>query len=86
MSPTQDRVFQRIPELDGLRGIAVCMVLLWHFTGSLIFDPRWLAHTVQFLTIFGRTGVDLFFVLSGYLIIGILIDYRDSPNVIQVFY
>lgn len=62
------------------------MVLLWHFTGSLIFDPRWLAHTVQFLTIFGRTGVDLFFVLSGYLIIGILIDYRDSPNVIQVFY
>lgn len=62
------------------------MVLLWHFTGSLVLDPRWLAQIVQFLTIFGRTGVDLFFVLSGYLIIGILIDHRSASNVLGVFY
>lgn len=82
MTSTQERV----AELDGLRGLAVCMVLLWHFVGSMVYEPRWLAQIMQFLTIFGRTGVDLFFVLSGYLIVGILLDNRDAPNVVRVFY
>ena len=59
----------RISELDGLRGIAILLVLVFHFTprtGPLFF----LAHAFQF----GWTGVDLFFVLSGYLITGILVD------------
>lgn len=55
----------RISELDGLRGIAVLMVIMWHYTGSLINEPLWAAKLVQSITIFGRTGVDLFFVLSG---------------------
>lgn len=70
---------KRIPELDGLRGVAAVMVLIWHFVGSL-WQPAYV------WTIFGRTGVDLFFVLSGFLIIGILIDHRDSPNLFRVFY
>lgn len=69
----------RIPELDGLRGIAVIMVLVWHFVGSL-----WAPAAAW--TIFGRTGVDLFFVLSGFLIVGILIDNRDSPSLFRTFY
>src|SRR5690348_9744481 len=59
----------RISELDGLRGIAILLVLVFHFTprsGPLSF----LVHVFQL----GWTGVDLFFVLSGFLITGILVD------------
>ena len=59
----------RISELDGLRGIAILLVLVFHFTprsGPLFF----MVHIFQL----GWTGVDLFFVLSGYLITGILVD------------
>ncbi|SEO33330.1 Peptidoglycan/LPS O-acetylase OafA/YrhL, contains acyltransferase and SGNH-hydrolase domains [Rhodopseudomonas pseudopalustris] len=63
------------------------MVLVWHFTGSLL-DPAlgWIASTTYAATIFGRTGVDLFFVLSGFLIVGILIDNRQSPSYFKTFY
>lgn len=69
-SPTAHRASRaRISELDGLRGIAILMVLCFHYTprsGPLFF----LAHAFQL----GWMGVDLFFVLSGYLITGILVD------------
>jgi peptidoglycan/LPS O-acetylase OafA/YrhL len=76
-----------IPELDGLRGLAALMVLAWHYTGSL-FTPEfgsWVPWANKLL-IFGRTGVDLFFVLSGFLIIGILVDNRQSPRYFRTFY
>ena len=69
----------RIEELDGLRGIAVLMVLAWHFVGATI-DPTlglW-AKAIARTLILGRTGVDLFFVLSGFLITGIILD-RTRP-------
>ena len=78
---------QRIPELDGLRGLAVIMVLAWHFIGCMA-DPSqggW-NFALYAGTIFGRTGVDLFFVLSGFLIIGIVIDNRDASNLFRTFY
>ena len=59
----------RISELDGLRGIAILAVLVFHYTpatGPLHF----FAHQFQV----GWIGVDVFFVLSGYLITGILLD------------
>lgn len=69
----------RIAELDGLRGLAVFMVLLWHFVGAMIDQGLgYYARLLYALTIFGRTGVDLFFVLSGFLITGILLDKRQS--------
>ncbi|WP_127519540.1 acyltransferase [Mesorhizobium sp. Z1-4] len=75
----------RIPALDGLRGIAAIMVIAWHLTGSMVNRQGW-SEMVYATTIFGRTGVDLFFVLSGFLIVGILIDRRRSKNLFSVFY
>jgi peptidoglycan/LPS O-acetylase OafA/YrhL len=77
----------RIPELDGLRGIAIGMVLLFHyFLMSIQSRPGSLA---AYLLATGRlawSGVDLFFVLSGFLIGGILLDARQSSNYFRVFY
>jgi len=66
--------------LDGLRGIAILLVLVFHFTpfsGPLFF----LAHVFQA----GWIGVDLFFVLSGYLITGILLDSVGHPHYYRNF-
>ncbi|MDT8067253.1 MAG: acyltransferase [Terriglobia bacterium] len=66
-----------IPALDGVRGIAVLLVLIAHtrFPG-----------TKDFLIQFGWAGVDLFFVLSGFLITRILLATRDSRGFFPNFY
>ncbi|UVO39207.1 acyltransferase [Bradyrhizobium arachidis] len=76
----------RVAEIDGLRGIAVLLVLVWHFIGAVLPSTTALSTVVSALFIFGRTGVDLFFVLSGFLIIGILTDNKDSSNYFRVFF
>src|SRR3569832_1712860 len=62
------------PALDGLRGVAILLVLFLH-----VFD---------FLNYFfiGWLGVDLFFVLSGFLITDILLKTVDKPNYLRNFY
>jgi peptidoglycan/LPS O-acetylase OafA/YrhL len=70
---------KRIAELDGLRAVAILMVVAWHYLGTGD-DQTW------HLFIVGRSGVDLFFVLSGYLITGILLTNRESPNYFPAFY
>src|SRR5688572_7114217 len=55
-----------IPALDGLRGIAVLIVLGFHIFPNHVK--------------FGWAGVDLFFVLSGFLITGILLESKGTPN------
>src|SRR5947207_1733683 len=78
---------QRIPELDGLRGLAILLVLVFHYTAQEgVLAPGTLADRMQKLTIMGWTGVDLFFVLSGFLIGGILMDVRNSPSYFKTFY
>jgi len=77
----------RIPELDGLRGIAIALVLCFHCFQLIIKGPL---RTVLFPLILigqgGWTGVELFFVLSGFLIGGILLDAKSSTNYFRVFY
>jgi peptidoglycan/LPS O-acetylase OafA/YrhL len=77
----------RIPELDGIRGIAIAMVLVWHYFVLLIIaKPATLLSYAQAAGRLTWTGVDLFFVLSGFLIGGILLDARSSSDYFQTFY
>lgn len=65
---------KHIPQLDGLRGLAIILVLSFHYLGYIpIFS-------------FGWCGVDLFFVLSGYLITSRLIAVQKQKNHLIKFY
>ena len=77
----------RILELDGLRGLAVILVIFYHYaSGQLLTRPSGLAYYVERSAAPGATGVTLFFVLSGFLIGGILIDARGSNSYFRTFY
>ncbi|MBS1840023.1 MAG: acyltransferase [Acidobacteria bacterium] len=77
----------RIPELDGIRGLAILSVLCYHYISMQgVTTAGSLVDRLQRLVILGGTGVDLFFVLSGFLIGGILLDVRDSPRYFRTFY
>ena len=77
-----------MPELDTLRGIAVSLVVLFHAfgfsfgLGGLSGIPR----IVVGLTLGGWVGVNLFFVLSGFLITGILLDTNFRADYYKRFY
>lgn len=89
VAPTLDSPLnssRRIPQLDGLRGIAIFLILVFHFAGGVSgIQPR-LPMLLAYPINFGWIGVDLFFVLSGFLIGGILLDARRAPNYFRVFY
>lgn len=65
-----------IPALDGLRGLAIAMVMVSHFIFRELFSDEATYRTVQG----GWLGVDMFFVLSGFLITGILSDSRHKAT------
>src|SRR5712671_2033641 len=79
---------KRIPELDGLRGLAILLILVAHYVfGAFSYDDESiLAASIHFAFSLTWSGVDLFFVLSGFLIGGILIDQRDTKNYFKTFY
>ena len=62
----------RVPALDGLRGCAILLVIIWHY-----FHTDWFP---------GWIGVDLFFVLSGYLITARLLQTIHTPSYFSRFY
>jgi peptidoglycan/LPS O-acetylase OafA/YrhL len=76
---------KRLAPLDGLRGLAIVMVLLTHY-GAMLDRSSLPQHIVRSIFDFGWTGVDLFFVLSGFLITGILIETRGADNYFTAFY
>ncbi len=83
-----DRSLERghILALDGLRGVAILLVVACHFVSNLrITADGWAWPLVAFAHA-GWAGVDLFFVLSGFLITGILIDARGSNSYFKAFY
>ena len=70
----------RIPQLDGIRGVAILLVIMVHVS------DKYPSLHLQYLFGNGWMGVDLFFVLSGFLITGILVDTKQSDDYFKNFY
>jgi peptidoglycan/LPS O-acetylase OafA/YrhL len=69
-----------LPELDGLRGLAILWVVLYH-CGPLLVGT-WMHHVAEW----GWAGVDIFFVLSGFLITANLLGSREKPHYFHNFH
>lgn len=86
MVPTDRGGIDRKKDLDGLRGIAVLLTTFLHYVCrsglfSYLGPPR-----LSLLLNSSWAGVDIFFVLSGFLIGGIIIDHGHAENFVRVFY
>jgi peptidoglycan/LPS O-acetylase OafA/YrhL len=65
---------KRIPSLDGIRAVSICLVLGWHL--RFFKDGRWLPSRLDY----GTLGVFIFFVISGYIITRLLVLERDGTG------
>ena len=77
-----------MPELDSLRGLAILGVLLYHglyWARDLSLYSPWQSRIFRLMAP-GQFGVNLFFVLSGFLITGILLDSRTREDYFRRFY
>ena len=74
--------------LDAIRGVAILLVVAYHYMTRLPAGTpvNLLTRAMARFSEMGWSGVDLFFVLSGFLIGGILIDHRESPTYFTTFY
>jgi peptidoglycan/LPS O-acetylase OafA/YrhL len=70
---------KHIPQLDAVRGVAILLVLV-HNLYAFTSPP------LSYLSVYGWMGVDLFFVLSGFLITGILLDTKPDQAYFRNFY
>jgi peptidoglycan/LPS O-acetylase OafA/YrhL len=82
---TGSQIKAHVPALDGVRGLAILMVLVMHFIGAVTPVTRF-ERGLVLITAYGGLGVNLFFVLSGFLITGILCDSRRKPDYFRNFY
>ena len=77
----------RVPALDGVRGVAVLVILFHHLVlRSGIDQSMWWDRQIYKLAHSSWLGVDIFFVLSGFLITGILLKAKGSDNYFRSFY
>jgi peptidoglycan/LPS O-acetylase OafA/YrhL len=76
--PVRDDADRRIVALDGVRGLMTILVVFSHYFGEV-------PHGFQAL-MFGWIAVDMFFVLSGYLVGNLILDKMHNDNFFVVFY
>lgn len=77
----------RIKELDGLRGIAIILVMSLHLFGWAVhFTENTVLKFITNLTTIGWAGVDIFFTLSGFLITSILLHSKNNEYYFKNFY
>ena len=78
---------KHIEELDGIRGIAILLVFAFHaFKRANYFTANPILHFITKLTSIGWVGVDIFFVLSGFLITSILMQKKGKKDYFKNFY
>src|SRR6187549_3052469 len=82
-SPRQPSL-RHVDQLDGLRGLAIVFVMLFHM--NMVPPIGKVATLWSGLCGHGGVGVDIFFVLSGFLITGILLDALNRPHYFRNFY
>lgn len=70
----------RNEQLDMLRGIAIMLVLFHHVFAAPTYYPGWAIATIAFVRSVGWMGVDLFFVLSGFLVSGLIFSEVQKSN------
>lgn len=86
-APLRERRMPHITALDGVRGLAILLVLLFHLLRSNdTLTSSALVNLILKLRDTGWIGVDLFFALSGFLITGILFDSLSNPHYFRNFY
>jgi peptidoglycan/LPS O-acetylase OafA/YrhL len=89
---TEPTIRSYMPELDFIRGIAILMIILYHGFYWIVVNYGKLSefHDIGKLIILstkgGWLGVHLFFVLSGFLITGILLESKKRPDYYKRFY
>ena len=83
--PASRAIPQHFPALDGLRGFAVLAVFLCHYGGGR-HSGNGIVRAIGVLCSVGWTGVTLFFLLSGFLITGLLWDAKGDAHWFRNFY
>ena len=84
--PLAPKFGRHLPALDGVRGVAILAVFLQHYGAGGVHSTSLPVKIVATFCGLGWSGVDLFFVLSGFLITGILFDTQHDPAYYRKFY
>jgi peptidoglycan/LPS O-acetylase OafA/YrhL len=87
-APVRPRAFVHLRELDGVRGLAALMVFFHHVCFISVPRGHWSGpvRLLRAISAQGSYGVDLFFVLSGFLITSLLLEARPRPAYYRDFY
>ena len=77
----------RIKELDGLRGMTILAAVIYHYINNLInANASSFNFILKSLTKYLYTSIDMFFLLSGFLVGGILLKNKNSHSFFKTFY